>query len=82
MFCPIQSRIESIVQAIIFSNWILDYFQLGRVILLQVTRHIRLKERNHHNRKKGCRFIFAEVLCINKEAVADALGEFLAELIK
>jgi hypothetical protein len=40
-----------------------------------------LKERNHHYRKEGSLFIFTEVLSINEETVADALGEFLAELL-
>ena len=33
----------------------------------------RLKERNHHDRKKRCRFIFSEIFCIDKKTVADTL---------
>lgn len=41
-----------------------------------------LKERNHHDRKERCRFIFSKVLGIDKKTVANTLRVFLAKFIE
>ena len=41
-----------------------------------------LKERNHHNRKERCRFVFSKVLGIDKKTAANTLRVFLAKFIE